>query len=408
MSNIYSVEGVTAYIRGLLERDPPLRDLWVQGEVSNFKAANSGHWYFTVKDKNAALKCVMFRNSASRQSMQPRDGEEIRIHGRISVYDQRGEYQLYADELQPAGGIGDLYQRFEQLKAQLQSEGLFEPERKQALPVFPLRIGVVTSPDAAAFQDVRNVLSRRFPLAEIILSPTLVQGVDAPRLIVKAIERLNAHNACDVILLVRGGGSIEDLWSFNDESVARAIVASDLPIISGVGHETDFTIADFVSDFRAPTPSAAAEVATPQLDDLQANLQRYDFALDKFLADAITSRRSDLSILTRTLNSASPMRYVQDTRQRLDDRTERMTDNLQRQLALLRERLQNRRNAIESASPNALLKRGYAIVTNTADDTPVTTIANLSPDTALTIRLHDGTINTNITDITPNKTENTP
>ncbi|MEL6307037.1 MAG: exodeoxyribonuclease VII large subunit, partial [Chloroflexota bacterium] len=241
MSNIYSVEGVTAYIRGLLERDPPLRDLWVQGEVSNFKAANSGHWYFTVKDKNAALKCVMFRNSASRQSMQPRDGEEIRIHGRISVYDQRGEYQLYADELQPAGGIGDLYQRFEQLKAQLQSEGLFEPERKQALPVFPLRIGVVTSPDAAAFQDVRNVLSRRFPLAEIILSPTLVQGVDAPRLIVKAIERLNAHNACDVILLVRGGGSIEDLWSFNDESVARAIVASDLPIISGVGHETDFT-----------------------------------------------------------------------------------------------------------------------------------------------------------------------
>ncbi|MEL6524121.1 MAG: exodeoxyribonuclease VII large subunit [Chloroflexota bacterium] len=408
MSNIYSVEGVTAYIRGLLERDPPLRDLWVQGEVSNFKAANSGHWYFTVKDKNAALKCVMFRNSASRQSMQPRDGEEIRVHGKIGVFVQRGEYQLYADELQPAGGIGDLYQRFEQLKAQLQAEGLFEPEHKQALPVFPLRIGVVTSPDAAAFQDVRNVLSRRFPLAEIILSPTLVQGVDAPRLIVKAIERLNAHTACDVILLVRGGGSIEDLWSFNDESVARAIVASDLPIISGVGHETDFTIADFVSDFRAPTPSAAAEVATPQLDDLQANLQRYDFALDKFLADAITSRRSDLSILTRTLNSASPIRYVQDTRQRLDDRTEHMTDNLHRQLALLRERLQNRRNAIESASPNAILKRGYAIVTNTADDAPITSITDIKPDTTLTIRLHDGIINTTITDITPDNTENTP
>lgn len=398
MSDIYSVEGLTAYIRALFESDPPLQDVWVQGEVSNMKAAASGHWYFTVKDSKAALKCVMFRNSAERQIIEPRDGEEIRVHGRVSVYEQRGEYQLYADEVQPAGGIGDLYQRFEQLKSDLQAEGLFDESRKQPLPLFPLKIGVVTSPDAAAFRDVQNVLARRFPLAEVILSPTLVQGNEAPPLIVRALENLNKYQSADVILLVRGGGSIEDLWAFNNEAVARAIAESTIPIVSGVGHETDFTIADFVADFRAPTPSAAAEIATPNQDDFYQSLVRNDEIMLALIQENIANYQATVDTISRNIEMASPRRTVQDMRQRVDDNSERIHMSSLRQVSLLRERLSANITAIENANPETLLKRGYAIISRSEDDSAITSVKDVSVGTGITIKLKDGDLNARIED----------
>ena len=353
MSDVYTVEGINAYIRQVLENEPPLQDIWVKGEVSNMTRAASGHWYFTVKDSRAQLKCVMFRSDASRQNIEPNNGEAIRVHGRISVYEQRGEYQLYADEVQLAGGIGDLYQRFEDLKRKLDAEGLFDSERKRPLPEFPQRIGVVTSPDAAAFQDIQNVLKRRFPLAEVILSPTLVQGLDAPPMIVKAIERINRHQAADVLLVCRGGGSIEDLWAFNDEGVARAIAASTIPTVSGVGHETDFTIADFVADVRAPTPSAAAEQATPNLSDLQIDIDYLNGELSNLLEKYLAEKHSSLDTTMQTLARVSPEHQLSDYRQAVDDVSARITRQHSRYLSLLRERLAGQIQALNAANPDA-------------------------------------------------------
>jgi len=398
MSHIYSVEGVTAYIRELLDHDPPLQNVWVSGEVSNMRAAASGHWYFTIKDARAQLKCVMFRSSVQRQIIEPKDGEAVKVHGKISVYEARGEYQLYADEIQAAGGIGDLYLRFEQLKAALQEEGLFDAARKQPLPEFPLRLGVVTSPDAAAFRDVQTVLARRFPLAQVILSPTLVQGTEAPPLIVRAIERLNRHQAADVILLCRGGGSIEDLWAFNDEQVARAIAASTIPLVSGIGHETDFTIADFVADVRAPTPSAAAELATPQLDELEIQLQRLNFEIQRLVNEKITVHRTELALRQRTISYLSPDQMIREKRQRVDDLNERLSKQQTRFLALLHERLRNRVQALNAANPEALLGRGYAIVTRSDDGTIVNKAADAPPGTGITVRLSDDEIKARVED----------
>jgi exodeoxyribonuclease VII large subunit len=398
MSEVYTVEGVTAYIRDLLDTDPPLQDIWIRGEVSNMKRAASGHWYFTIKDNYAQLRCVMFRNSAEKQVIEPKDGEAVKVHGRISVYEQRGEYQLYADEVQPAGGIGDLYLRFEELKRRLEAEGLFAAERKRSLPTFPLRIGVVTSPDAAAFRDIQNVLSRRFPLAQIILSPTLVQGSEAPPLIVQAIERLNQYKAADVILVCRGGGSIEDLWAFNDEQVARTLANSVIPTVSGVGHETDFTIVDFVADVRAPTPSAAAEIATPNSADLQLDIDYLSDELQRHTDITIADNRAALDRANRTLSHTSPERILREYRLRVDDISERIHNQQMRHLALLRERLQGRTKALHNANPEALLQRGYAIVTHTTDGTLITDANDVPPGTAISIRLKTGELKARVED----------
>ena len=258
----------------------------MRGEVSNLTKASSGHWYFTLKDAKSQLRCVMFRSAAQFVRLDVKVGDEIVVLGRISVYEARGEYQLYADAIEALGGVGDLHQQFEALKAKLEAEGLFDPAKKRPPPPFPGRIGIVTSPDAAAYQDILNVLSRRFPLAEVLLSPTIVQGADAPASIVAALARLYARDDIDVIIVARGGGSIEDLWCFNDETVARTIAASSRPVISGIGHEIDFTIADFVADLRAPTPSAAAELATPNQEELLLDLDRARATLNAGLSAA--------------------------------------------------------------------------------------------------------------------------
>lgn len=396
-STAYSITGVTAYIRNLLESDDLLADVWVTGEVSNYRPAASGHWYFTVKDDNAQLKCVMFRSAAVRQSIEMREGDAVNVHGRISVYDARGEYQLYADMIQPAGGVGSLYEQFERIKAKLLAEGLFDEARKRLLPAFPRKIGIVTSPDAAAFQDVQNVLRRRYPLAEVVLSPTLVQGVEAPPMIVRAIERLQQTDI-DVLLICRGGGSIEDLWAFNDERVARALADSRVPTVSGVGHETDFTIVDFVTDRRAPTPSAAAEISTPNVADLYYDLMQTDLLLARLLQDRIALARQTLTTQDRRLEMASPQRSVRMARQQLDDLYERLHSAQGRYFSRLQERLQARQQALQAANPDAILARGYAIVTRSEDGTRIRSIKDASQGSGVMIRLKDGTLAARIED----------
>jgi exodeoxyribonuclease VII large subunit len=395
---VKSVSEITDYLRGVLEGDPELQGIWVKGEVSNMSRAASGHWYFTLKDKDSQIKCVMWRSAVSRQSITPRDGDALEVFGRITLYAPRGEYQIQAERVRPVG-MGDLYLRFEELKATLQAEGLFDPERKRPLPLFPTRIGVVTSPDAAAFQDVQNVLRRRFPLGEIVLSPALVQGADAPPTIVRALERLNRFRQMDVILLCRGGGSIEDLWCFNDERVARAVAASTIPVVTGVGHEVDFTIVDFVSDYRAPSPSAAAEVITQYcaVDDLRARVDEIQDSLDHLLRSRFEELRDNVMLLQRAMGYNSPETYVRTMRQKIDVLYMRMMRQEDTALLLRRERLAARTAALKAADPRALLARGYAIVTQ-EDGARVKSVQGVAAGTRLRVQLQDGELTTRVED----------
>lgn len=393
----YSVAEVTTYIREMFDVNDHLQDVWIQGEISNMRRAASGHWYFTLKDSQSQLKCVMWRSSAERQSINPNDGDAILVHGRISIYDAQGVYQLYADQVRPVG-LGDLYQQFEQLKAKLQAEGLFDPDRKRPIPSFPKQIGVVTSADAAAFQDIQNVLRRRFPMATVILSATMVQGAEAPPKIIAAIERLNKHTNVDVILVCRGGGSIEDLWAFNDEGVARAIANSRIPTITGVGHETDFTIADFVSDLRAPTPSAAAELATPNSDDLRDGLRDLNDELITLMDDTLLTLRSNLTMSLRTLGHISPSVQIRNQRQRVDDWNTRLIALETARLNLLKERLAARSAALNAADPRSILKRGYVIVTRSEDQERVGQAQGIKPGVGLTLQFHDGELKVRVED----------
>lgn len=397
-ADTYTVQDLTNYIRGIIESDARLQDVWVQGEVSNLTKAASGHVYFTLKDSKAQIKCVMWRSHAERQTRLPNSGDSVIAHGYVGVYDQSGVYQLYADLVRPLG-LGDLYLQFEQLKNRLEAEGLFDPLRKRPIPPFPRLIGVVTSADAAAFQDIQNVLRRRYPLAQVLLAPTLVQGTDAPAQIVAAIRRLNEDGRCDVLLVCRGGGSIEDLWAFNDEGVARAIAGSRIPVISGVGHETDFTIADFAADQRAPTPSAAAEIATPiSLDDLHGRLRDVVQALDMGVQSDLQARRRRVDEHTRTLRQLSPLAQIRGARQRIDDWSARLMAHQRARFALLRERLDARRAALESVNPQAILQRGYAIVTFSESGERVISALEARPGTGISIQLHDGDIKARVED----------
>ncbi len=397
MIDTISVAELTVYIRSVLENDLRLQDISVQGEVSNLTRATSGHLYFTLKDAKAQIKCVMWRSNVERVTRIPANGDSVVVHGALGVYEQNGVYQLYADSLRPLG-IGDLYLQFEQLKAALEAEGLFDAERKRELPTHPSVIGIVTSPEAAAFQDVQNVLRRRYPLAQLVLSPTLVQGMDAPAQIVRAFKRLDAYGKCDVILVCRGGGSIEDLWAFNDEGVARAIVAAHAPVISGVGHETDFTIADFAADLRAPTPSAAAELATPDLADLRAEVEMLARALDLSAERTLRGMRQSLDDRLWSLRQLSPAAQIRTARQRIDDWTRRLDARQRARLALLRERLAGRSAALERANPRAILRRGYALVQFSESGDRVISASEAKPGMGITITLHDGELKARVED----------
>ena len=360
----FSVSQITGHIHELFDADSVLADVWVQGEVSNLTIARSGHWYFTIKDADAQLRCVMFRGAARRVRIDVGAGDEILAHGRVSVYAARGEYQLYADSIEAVGSLGDLHRQFEALKAKLDAEGLFDSARKQPIPAFPARLGIVSSPTAAAWHDIQNVLRRRFPLVEVVLSPTLVQGTEAPRQIVMALERLNQRVDIDAIIIARGGGSLEDLWCFNDEGVARAVAKSRVPVISGIGHEIDFTIVDFVADLRAPTPSAAAELATPNRDDLLLDLDRLRAGLAGVFGASLAQNARELERLQGALRFVTPTKTIAAAQRDLAGGRLRLEREGALKLERLRDRLASVTKALERASPEHILARGYALVTD--------------------------------------------
>lgn len=393
-ASTWSVTELTRYIRELFEIDFRLQDVTVSGEISNFTQARSGHLYFSLKDAQAQLKCVMWRSAAERLPFLPQDGDAVLVSGRISVYEASGAYQLYADQLEPAGR-GDLALAFEEMKERLEAEGLFDPVYKQPIPRFPRKIGIVTSADAAALRDMINVLQRRFPLVRVLVASTLVQGKDAPPQIVRALRWLDARSDIDTIIVARGGGSAEDLWAFNDEGVARAIFAAVHPVISGVGHETDFTIADFVADLRAPTPSAAAELATPNLDDLQAALDGLHGRLHNTIIERLSQVRWRLQTAQRVLGRLNPQQQVAGHRQRLDNLQMRLDGSMQKIVDGRRYRLAMAQTALRSVGPQATLARGYAIVRG-ADGRIVRSHTQAAPGDPLRIQVADGEFNVEV------------
>ncbi len=395
----FSVTDLTRHIQQMFSHDDLLRNVSVEGEVSNFRRYPSGHAYFTLKDAQCQLRCVMWKTAIQRQTHLPSDGDRVRARGTVEVYDARGEYQLQALSIQPLG-LGNLYLEFERLKTKLEAEGLFEAAHKRPLPDFPRVIGVVTSPGAAAFQDIQNVLRRRYPLARIVLSPTQVQGDSAPPLIVAALEILARHGGADVILVARGGGSIEDLWAFNDERVARAIYASPIPVVTGVGHETDFTLVDFVADQRAPTPSAGAELITPDAGELRAAVRELRHELADALHAQIETARQALAGQSRALRYLSPQVQIDNRRQRLDELDRRLQSAVRRRIEVAHERLNNQRRALIAMNPTNILARGYAIVSRAGDGKRLSDAQDAAPGTSLTVQLQRGQLKATVTERT--------
>ncbi|MFN8444626.1 MAG: exodeoxyribonuclease VII large subunit [Caldilineaceae bacterium] len=365
MTNPLTISALSTHITMLFEQDELLRDLWVTGEVSNWKRAASGHIYFSLKDSGASIAAVMWRNSAIAHSWLPGEGDQILAHGYVGLYPERGSYQLYVNQIRPAGR-GQLYAQFEALKAQLEAEGLFASERKRPIPTAVRRIGIVTSADAAALRDILRVLSARWPLVEVIVFSTLVQGAEAPAQIVNAIKTANQYSqACeplDVLIVARGGGSIEDLWAFNDPKVAYAIAQSELPIVCGVGHETDFTIADFVADLRAPTPSAAAAAVVPDRNDRFAQLAAVTEQLSNRALQRLEDERWQLQQAQNRLGRLHPQRQIDQQRQRLDDRQRRLELAIRTRLDRATASLTAANVWLNALNPTNVLKRGYSII----------------------------------------------
>lgn len=386
-SNHLTVSQLTFHIRKQLEGDPTLQDVWVEGEISNLSRPNSGHIYFTLKDKNASLRCVMWKLDAGRLRMNMQDGMAIEAHGRIAVYEPQGQYQLIVNIIQPKGE-GQLYQEFLRLKAMLEAEGLFDVERKRPIPDLPATIGIITSQTGAALRDMLNTLRRRLPLARVILAASPVQGIEAPSALVNALQSLNKQNP-DVILLARGGGSIEDLWAFNDERVIRAVVDSKAPIICGVGHETDFTLCDFAADLRAPTPTAAAELASQTtMYDLQELITTYTSRLLTSTLNLIVEQKTGLSALMARLKYVSPQRRIQSDVQRLDELSRRTFSALIHRIQLHSANVDGMSKRLQSLNPEGILSRGYAIITRKEDNLVISKVSQARG--AMKVRVSDG------------------
>jgi exodeoxyribonuclease VII large subunit len=395
MPIILSVRELAVYIHQLLEYDEVLADIWVEGEVSNLARSRAGHVYFTLKEEQAQVSCALFRHAAVRQERLPTDGEAVLAHGKVSFYEAGGKLQLYVDTVRPRG-VGLLYAQFQELKARLEAEGLFDEAIKRPLPPFPRRIGVVTSPTAAALRDILNILGRRYPLVEVVIAPTQVQGKEAAGQIVAAFESLQGHDV-DLIIVARGGGSLEDLWPFNEEAVARAIRAAPVPVISGVGHETDYTIADFAADMRAPTPSGAAEIAVPDQAALRANLAGLRTQLKQEISRQLQERNLRLNEQIRALHRLSPWALIVARRQRVDDLTDRAGRSVRHHLTFARERLRSASLHLAALDPRAVLSRGYAIVRQ-ADGAVVLDPEQVTAGERLDVRVRDGSFGAEVVD----------
>ena len=368
---IHAVSEVTAYLKELLDIDDLLADIWISGEVSNLSESAAGHLYFTLKDESSQLRCVLFNRTRITQTIQ--NGMAAVAHGRISIYEVSGTLQLYVDTIQPEG-TGILNLEFERLKEKLESEGLFEPARKREMPSFPRRIGVITSPDGAALRDITSIIGRRYPLAELLLCPTPVQGDAAAPGIVHAFETINRTENIDVVILARGGGSLEDLWAFNEEAVARAVYASRVPVITGIGHETDFTIADYVADLRAPTPSAAAEIAVPSCRELEARLDSYSKSL-------MNTMRDNLELY----------------HQRVDELCKTAAIHINNAMATSLERFRIIGAELTALSPLSTLERGYALVERSDNHAVVTSIDQVDASDSIEIMLYNGSLDGRVT-----------
>ena len=384
-----TVSQVNFFLKSLIEGDGRLQDVCVTGEISNFTDHyRSGHLYFSLKDERSVLKAVMFANAAKRLKFRPGDSMKVLARGRVSIYEASGQYQLYVESMEPQG-IGALSLAFEQLKERLSAEGLFDPERKRPLPPYPTRIGVITSPTGAAVQDILNITARRWPAARIVFAPVLVQGEGAPAQLISAVREMNRKNACDVILIGRGGGSLEDLWAFNDEGLARAVYASKIPVVSAVGHETDFTICDFVADVRAPTPSAAAELATPDLTEELNRLSAISRHLGRLMGTRVEELRQTLDRLSKDSPLGNANRILDPWRWRYSDLSGRLfsetlglIEHKDRDLRLLASRL-------DALSPLKVLGRGYSVVTD-ASGAVVKSSAEIKTGDKLSLQFESG------------------
>lgn len=383
-----TVEEITRYIRQMMESDEVLRDVRVLGEVSNLSMPKSGHIYFTLKDHAAQLQCVVWRSQAARIRFALQDGMAVEAHGAISVFERDGRYQLYVSTLQPVGE-GLLYQEFLRLKAMLEAEGLFDEARKRPLPAFPQTIGIISSPTGAALQDMLNTLRTRYPIAEVILAPSAVQGAEAPAELVRALRGLNSLPDLDVILLARGGGSLEDLWAFNDEHVVRAVASSRVPVISGVGHETDFTLVDFAADYRAPTPTGAAVAATPDRKDLLLNLLDTRMDLLGAYTTRVSTARERLSNLQQRLLRGSPIRRIQDSRQAVDQLSARALRAAGQRMKWERSLITSSSERLSALNPVHVLQRGYAIL-NLPDGSLLKSVAQAPAGQDFQVQLSDG------------------
>lgn len=391
---IFTVGQINRYIRNLLENDFILSSLLVKGEISNFKAHSSGHLYFTLKDASGALSCVMFRQDAAGLPFEPENGMQVVVYGHVSLYEKTGQYQLYAEFLEPLG-IGALQVAFEQLKEKLAAEGLFDGDFKREIPKNPSCIAVITSPTGAAVRDILQIVKRRDPNVKVAIFPTLVQGEQAAADIVRSLKLVNEWGKADVIILGRGGGSMEDLWCFNDENVARAVFASEIPVISAVGHETDFTITDFVADMRAPTPSAAAELATMPLTERREAFHRLELRLERDVSALLTSCRRRLDLLKSRPVMERPLERIYRTMMDVEETQQRLDKEMTNRLMQRAERWQYLTNRLEAASPLAVMSRGYVMAV-TSSGKLLTSVKQAEVGDRVTLHLQDGKMETNI------------
>lgn len=397
MQQVLSITQINEYIRGKMDEDRLLLQLAVRGEISNYKMYPSGHHYFTLKDENAALKCVMFKTSASKLRFRPENGMKVIAMGRITVYPRDGAFQLYCSAMS-MDGIGDLYAAFEQLKAKLAAQGLFAPEHKKPLPQFPKTIGIVTSSAGAAVHDMLRILKKRYPIVKVRLLPVRVQGAEAPGEIAAAIRYANRFKLADLLIVGRGGGSIEDLWAFNDERVAYAIYASEIPVISAVGHEPDVTISDYVADLRAATPSNAAELAVPDQAALLQSMDAAASAMASALSGKLRHARQRLHVLAQSPALVSPTGYLEQRQQSLEHLKSRLIGAQMQQIQRKKQRYIGNTAKLDAMSPLKVLTRGYSIVS--ADDgTIVRSVRQTAPGREVQVMLSDGSLRATVSDI---------
>ncbi|SKA82001.1 Exodeoxyribonuclease VII large subunit [Caloramator quimbayensis] len=396
----FTVSTLTTYIKDIIESDVELCNVTVTGEISNFKYHSSGHMYFTLKDEDAKIKCVMFKGYNLFLKFLPEDGMKVIISGYISVYERDGQYQLYCCSMQK-DGLGSLYEAFEKLKQKLEKEGLFDEERKRQLPLLPEKIGVITSPTGAVIRDIINVSSRRYSNVKILLYPAKVQGEGAKESIVAGLEYFNSRDDIDVIIVARGGGSIEELWAFNEEEVARAIYKSNIPVISAVGHETDFTISDFVSDIRASTPSHAAEIAVPSYNDIKYKIKNIENRLISNIEDNITRKRYIINDFMRIINSKSPANIIVQNQQYIDSIQYKLINCVNNKIIFNKNRIEIAVNKIDALNPAKILLRGYGYVENKGEI--IKSVKQLSIDDKINLHLSDGNVKCRVEDILEDK-----